>query len=269
MLQQMAHGWKLVSTNKRTLLLVAVYQLLWVVLLYNIIEHIVSPIVRALPNDPANAQTLQYFWLEARFLIAKTDIILPYLYLLIALLVVRSLIAPFVQGGIYGVLAKSKSEQTNIKFFSEIMQNWKPFVIYHWIKILAVTIPTIMLMAPITEQLTTHYFSISAKQLPWMPIILLVIWCFVISSIIYGLLIGLVNQLSWQQSLIILLKRALKLIGVAIIILLGIALLSVISQIVSLYMIGIISSALFFILPVIRTFLKAWTISTHMVQFEQ
>jgi|GEM_PF-4936060 len=269
MLQQLMQGWKIVSFNRRTFLLISLYQLFWTALLYIIINQLVTPILRVLPTKEVSDIASQYFWLEARFLVAKTDLVVPYLYLFAALLLIRMIISPFIQSGAFGTLARSRQEGGNNSFISEIKQGWKPFVILYWTKAIAIFVPIIMVTFPIIKPLIANYFTLPAGGISITHVALLFIWCILISFIIYGILIGKVNQLSWQKSLALLIKRALKLLGSALIIMSLALVIQAIFQLTFPLIIGVMSTIMFFILPIVRTFLKAWTVSTHIVQLEQ
>lgn len=269
MLNQLAQGWRLVALNKRTFLLISMYQLLWTVLLYFMIERIVSPILRALPSQGTSAAATQYYWLEIRFLAAKTELLLPYLYIVAALLLIRMAFTPFIQGGIFGALAKSRQEQAHNQFFKELKTNWKPFLLLYWIKTLSIAVPLIMVLLPSVKPLLEQYFTFPVKEVTLFPIMMLALWSIIVSALIYGILLGRVSQLSWQKTLTTLITQALKLLAVALFIAAILLVGHFIFQLSTLFISGLLSTILFFILPIVRTFLKAWSVSTHLIQFEQ
>ena len=269
MMQQLAMGWKNVVANKATVFLVSLYQMLWTILIYILIDRSVSPLVRALPDESVSSLATNYFWLETRFNLAKTDLILPYLYVLIALLIVRMILTPLIQCGTYGTLANShQRSETGTNFVNHVKQQWKPFVLMYWLKTIAILVPTVTVFVPIIKSLRANYFALSVEQLPLIQLSLLLLWSILVSCIAYCILLGIVKQLDWKQSLMRLMSRAVKLITIALTIASVAFTLNGLLQVTTFFLVGIISTLLFFIVPIIRTFFKAWTISTHMLHYD-
>ena len=269
MMQQLAMGWKNVVANKGTIFLVSLYQLLWTILIYILIERSVSPLVRALPDESVSSLATNYFWLETRFNLAKTDLILPYLYILVALLIVRMILTPLIQCGTYGTLANTyQRSETGSNFVKHVKHQWKPFLLTYWLKSIAILVPAVSVFVPIIKSLRVNYFSLTVEQLPLLQLGLLLLWSILVSCIAYCILLGIVKQLDWKQSLMRLMNHAVKLMTIALIIASLAFTLNGLLQVTTFFLVGIISTLLFFIVPIIRTFLKAWTISTHMLHYD-
>lgn len=269
MLHLLSRGLKLVMHNKRTLFIVSLYQLGWTLLLFFLVQRIVSPLMRALPDNSVNPNAAHYFWTEIKFVAAKTDTFLPYLYIFIGILLLRMIIAPFVQSGIFGTLASSNQHAAHNQFINQIKSYWKTFTLLYWVKMVAIIVPTAIVLTPVIKALFNSYFTFDIKSMPWFSISLLIIWTIVIKSLTYSLFIGITNQMSWQQSLINLVKKAFMLVTSLVVIIMISSILQGVLQLTSLFVAGFISSILFFIIPIIQTFMKAWTISTHTIQFNE
>lgn len=269
MLQLLSRGWKLVLHNKSALTVVSLYQLGWTLLLFFLTERIVTPLVRALPNSSVNQNAPYYYWTEMKFMAAKTDMLMPYLYTLVGLLLLRMIIAPFVQSGIFGTLANSNQQAEHNKFIAQIKSNWKAFTLLYWIKSIAIIVPAVIVFTPIVESLIQNYFTLNVKDIPWLAVSLLIIWSILVKSLTYSLQIGITMRISWQKSLLNLVKKVLMLIAVLVTIMIISSALHGILQVSSLFVASFISSIIFFISPILQTFMKAWTISTHTIQFSE
>lgn len=70
------------------------YNLLWGLILYTAVRSIVVPLLHRYPSPELSREAVQLFWLEGQFQITKTDLIVPYLWWALVLLLIRMVLSP-------------------------------------------------------------------------------------------------------------------------------------------------------------------------------
>jgi len=126
-------GWRLTVNHIYLVLLLFLYQLLWGVVIYRSIDSIVAPLLRRFPSDYPSETAVSHFLAEAQFLLFKTNLISPYLWMLGGLLLARMLLSPLINAGlIHSMLHQTRAEGSGTRFLEGIRRNWRAFLLLYW-----------------------------------------------------------------------------------------------------------------------------------------
>lgn len=95
-------GWTTTKRHKYALVALFLYRLLWGFFLYRLIDSIVAPVLERFPDPhPLGAAAKQIFAIEAQFRLLKTDLADRTLLLFGGMLLLRMLLTPILNAGLY------------------------------------------------------------------------------------------------------------------------------------------------------------------------
>ncbi|MDQ0063886.1 hypothetical protein [Paenibacillus harenae] len=136
----MKQGWQLAVKHFHLIILLFLYQLLWGFFLYRFIDSVVSPLLRRFPADYPSDTAVHLFLTEAQFQLLKTDILMPYVWMLGGLFVIRMLLTPLFNAGLFYSLHHSSTRSGGAtggggtKFIEGIRKAWKPVMLLYWLE---------------------------------------------------------------------------------------------------------------------------------------
>lgn len=128
MIRYWKNGWNLAWQQPFVLIVLLVYHFAWGFALYRYVAAIVTPLLYRYPQEGSVAAT-HLFWAEAQFRLTKTDLALPYLYGLVGLLLLRWLMTPLVNAGVYYSLHE-KQWNAGYRFCQGVKALAGPFMVY-------------------------------------------------------------------------------------------------------------------------------------------
>lgn len=139
MKNEMKQGWQLALKHMHLVILLFLYQLLWGFFLYRFVDSVVAPLLRRFPASYPSDTAVQLFITEAQFQLLKTDLIVPYVWLLGGLFAIRMLITPLLNAGLFYSLHHigTRSEgggPGGTRFFEGIRKAWKPIMLLYWLE---------------------------------------------------------------------------------------------------------------------------------------
>jgi len=263
MSQRLRQGWSVTKRHFNIMLLYFFYQALWGFILYRIIDRIVSPLLLRYPKITNSAEALQLFWVENQFNVLKTDLVVPYVWSIAAMLLLRMIITPIMQSGIYYSLYTMSQGAEQTAFRKGISLCWKPMMLVYWLKSLAIIAPLIYLLRPL--------FSLKANQSALTSIldqsgwlwIAYILWVAVISILCYMITLGIGAKLSPHQALLKSMKHTAKVLIIGVILAICYFFISVSVHSLSILWVTFLSFMLYQLLPLVRVIFKLWTISTQ------
>jgi len=263
MSQRIRQGWSVTKRHFKIILLYFFYQMLWGFFLYRIVDHIVSPLLLRYPKITNQSEAIQLFWIENQFNLLKTDMITPYLWSALGLLLLRMLLTPILQSGLnYSLYAMSQGEQ-HTQFRKGIASCWKPMTLMYWLKNLAIIAPLAYLLRPLFTA-HNHQAAITAvlEQSGWLWLAAL-LWAITISALFYIMSLGIGAQLSPLNALMKGAKHILQVLAIGIVLALIYGLISLSIHSLSILWVTFISFLLYQLLPLVRAIFKIWTISSQ------
>lgn len=256
-------GWRITRQHFKINVLLFLYQALWGFLLFRTIDQITSPLLLRYPSVANSAEALQLYWIEIEFQLLKTDILLPYILTFILLLVLRMLITPVWQSGIfYSAHAMCNGEQRS-NFRKGISTCWKPMMLLYWIKSLLILTPLLWILSPLLlEENKALALQAVLGTSSWIWAVFL-LWAALISVISYMIQLGIGAELTLVKAATSSLKHIGKvvLLGIIMMALYGVISLSI--HALSILWVTFISFLLYQLLPLIRSTCDIWLVSSQ------
>lgn len=196
--------------------LLFIYNLLWGVLVYAIIRSIVVPLLHRYPGPEIPRDAVQLFWLEGQFQIMKTDLIYPYLWWGLALLLVRLLFTPLLSAGVYYSLEHMELN-AGYRFMRGIRKLAASFTLLYAIQIVMVLVPLYLLTPKLMEAYGTHHSltAIAWQMSPWAGGYLA--YLFLLQTMFMYMQFGLASGRSPVWSLRLLIRNLLPVLLLAVI----------------------------------------------------
>ena len=262
-------GLKVLQMHRIILLFLCLYQTAWAFLLFQIINTILNPIVRSYPNIANQPNAAQLYLLEIKFQVLKTDMITPYLYGFMILLLIRMLITPFIHGGLYYSLANSENQPMHTSFIEGIKLKSKAMLACYWIKNVLIFAPLIIYLLPFIKQLSNSSVVIDWSFLLSAETIFICLWIIAVATTAYCIQLGIACNYAWLKVLNRSVKHGFKLLAITIVIgSIGLLSQAAIHSTTILWY-SLFTMLLFWLLPAIRTITKVWTISSHLHAVQQ
>ncbi|WP_168123064.1 hypothetical protein [Paenibacillus sp. HB172176] len=264
----MKQGWRLTFKHFYLLLLVFVYQLLWGFFLYRAIDETVSPLLRRFPGATASAQAVQTFLTEAQIELFKTDMAMPYLWMLGGLFAARMLLTPLFNAGFFHSMLQQSRSGGGTRFREGVRKAWKPVMLLYWLQALLTFAPAYFLLPKAYNALLTSHSTneLIMTLLPGAALWLL--WGIVVSLLSLSLQVGAVSEESmaavlWRSIRHFLPYAALSMLMWMIGMTLGLAVTGV-----SLVWAGFIALVVHQSYHLIKIMMKMWTLATQLLYLE-
>jgi len=265
MRKRLKMGWDMTVRHKYVLVLLFLYRLLWGFFLYRFVDSIVTPVIARYPDEHPNSDAAHLFLIEAQFRLLKTDLIDDTLWLLGGLLLLRMVLTPLINAGLFYSFRHS-AEEEGTRVLSGVRRAWKPVTLLYWMESALVALPAAWLL-PMAK---SRFFA-EPSLTDWLLELLPYAACW----LLYGLVVhlfclvmqfGAAAQEGALSSLGLALRRAFPLLGITLI-MVGIGLaVSAAAWAVSLLWSGFLAVALHQAFHFVRSLLKLWTAaSQHQV----
>lgn len=126
-------GWDMTRRHKYVLVVLFLYRLLWGFFLYRFIDHIVTPVLARYPDGHPNSNAVQLFWIEAQFRLMKTDILNDILWMLAAMFLIRMVLTPLLNAGLFYSFRHS-DDAHGTRVLAGIRKAWKPVTALYWLE---------------------------------------------------------------------------------------------------------------------------------------
>jgi hypothetical protein len=261
-------GWDMAVRHKYVLVLLFLYRLLWGFFLYRFIDSVVTPILARYPDKHPNSDAAHLFLIEAQFRLLKTDLASELLWMLGGLLLMRMVLTPLLNAGVfYSFHHAVEGEGTRV--FSGMRRAWKPVALLYWLENGFILLPAVWLL-PLAKDLFFSEPSVRTWLQELMPYaIAWTVWGLSLHLLFQFMQFGAVSREGILKGLVLAFRRALPLLSITLI-LLGIGLaVSLTAWAVSLLWSGFIAVLLHQAFHFIRSLLMLWTAaSQYQVWYE-
>ncbi|TLS49666.1 hypothetical protein FE782_23630 [Paenibacillus antri] len=161
-------GWAAARRSWFLLFLIFFYQYGWGFALYKYVKSIVVPLLHRYPGGELAQSADRLFWLEAEFQLTKTGLIAPYAWTILVLLLVRMLITPLLNAGIYNALANGGDGHRKA-FVRGAKTYAKPFLLLYGLQTLLTFAPLVWAIPRALAAASTAYDwpSVAAAAAPY------------------------------------------------------------------------------------------------------
>lgn len=238
------------------------YQMGWGILLYKLVQGVLVPLMHRYPGGEQPKQALQLFLAEGQFQLVKTDLSHSYLWWLAALLFVRMLLTPILNGGVYYSLTHSQ-QNAGYRFFRGIKELIFPFLIAYLIRIALSLIPLIWLLpkAQLQFSKSASFEQAALELLPWL--VGLLIYGFLLHLLFMYVQFAIAANLGILSTVITFIRHSLPIIGLAMILLLSSGLLAGIIVTATYVWAGLVALIIYQLFPLFHIFMQMWAITSQ------
>ncbi|SEG77130.1 hypothetical protein [Paenibacillus sp. UNC499MF] len=241
-----------------------VYQFAWGILLYKWVQSIIVPLLHRYPAGDQPQSAVQLFVAESQFRLVKTDLIQPYLEWLIILLAVRMLISPMLNAGVLYSL-EHRQMNAGYRFMKGIRELLLPFFLYYLLQTVLMLAPLYWL-APKALALFNEaygYEQLLLSLLPWAA--LYAVYALLIQLLFLFLQFGRASEdrRGLLAVLPVVFRQGLRITCNALLLILLGFLLAVAATTASYVWAGLTALIIHQIYPLVRTFVKMWSIAAQ------
>lgn len=257
-------GWDMTRRHKYVLVVLFLYRLLWGFFLYRFVDHVVTPILARYPDGHPNSNAVQLFWIEAQFRLMKTDIMNGILWMLAAMFLLRMVLTPLLNAGLFYSFSHS-DDAHGTRVLAGIRKAWKPVTILYWVENVLALLPLVWLVPVAKSRLFVHP-SLEDWGHSLLPLLLgWIVWCFAVHLAFQFMQFSAASGNSILSGLGRACRRALPLIAVTLSIV-GIGLGASLAQATaSMLWTGFAAVALQQAFQLVRSLITLWTAAS---QFE-
>lgn len=258
-------GWKSTLSQFPVIILLFLYQLLWSVFLYKLVNSAVMPLLARYPDPAPNSISRLLFLIEGQLELQQNTNVFIYGWILAGMFILRLVITPFIHAGIFQGLLAHEEEGAGWVFFHGMKKLWRPVCLFYVLELICIVIPSYWLLPKLYSLLLLWLQTGTNSPLFHLSLYILGWW-------VYGYLIhqsllfaqfGYISQEGAFSALWIYLKNFIP--GILISLFLGVISLLLFSLIstVSWIWVGLLSLLLHQFYPFPHSVLKLWHISSQ------
>jgi hypothetical protein len=239
-----------------------VYQLVWGIVLYKLISSVVLPLLHRYPGDSLDQGGVHLFLAESQFRLLKTDVTHPYLWLLLAILLMRMAFTPLLNAGVYFSLHHTEYN-AGYRFARGIKELAAPFLLYYIVQMLLTAAP-LYWIAPKVKQLFLHSVSYENMMLQLAPYLIgYWVYVYLIELIFTYVMIGKTTDNRPAKSAPFLVRYCLPVATMTLAMLLLTGLLSLVVAAASLIWAGFLALVLYQAYRFCKVFCDLWLLSSQ------
>ena len=268
MWQTIKAGWSIAWRQPFAVFALFLYNLAWGVVLYKLIQSIVLPLLHRYPGHELSPEALQLFWIEGQFRLMKTNLVEPYLWWALALIVLRMLIHPLLNAGVYYSL---HHRELNAGYrFVEGIRKLTPSYLGLYILQLALSLAPLVPLVPHLEETFGKHSSYAGLGYAILPAVgLYLAYLFLIQLLFMHLQIGKVSGRSLPFTLFFTLRQLPVILLTALIVLAITTTLTALVYAASFLWAGFIALIGLQAYRLAQTFFKLWAICTQYALWEK
>jgi hypothetical protein len=255
-------GWSAAHRSRFLLLLLFLYQYITGFTLFKYVKATVVPLLHRYPDNELMESASRLFWIEAEFQLTKTDLITPYVWTFAIFLLVRLIVTPVMNSGIYYALTNNEGSQRKA-FTLGVKKYAKPFFLLYALQSLLTLAPLLWAVPRALEAASTAYdwTSIALGILPyaagWMA------YQGLLSLVFMHICFGIVGGQSGWAGLSVVIRQALPAVLLALATFAIAGAIGLATAALSLWWAGFLALLIHQTYPLVRTLLKLWAISTQ------
>lgn len=262
MLQSIKQGWSSTMRQFSILILLFIYQLGWGLVLYQFIQSIIHPLLRRYPGNIMPESTVQLFFNEAQFQLAKTHISYSYITIFALLVLFRIIISPLIQAGLCHAIHVAPMREKR-SFLQGVKRYGRTFIMLYWLQLVLALLPLYWIW-PYAYQVYVEQFSLQPIIMELLPVLIgWGLYGFVLHLFFLYIQIGKVSQRPFLASITAAGRHLLPIAGVALLLLLFSGLIAGIVAMVSMVWAGLLAILLHQMYHLLRTIFKVWGITSQ------
>lgn len=258
-------GWASTARQLPVAILLFLYQLLWGVFLYRVVDSAVTAAMKRYPDPAVDQLSRLLFIIEGQMELKNNPDVLLLVGLICGMVLLRLLLTPLIRAGIYhGLLGESGGEGAGWLFFQGIRQRWKPVVLIYFLELVLTLLPGYWLL-PRLYNLLPGILQAEQGQLLQAGILLVCwgIWIYLIKQCLVFITLGWLTEQNILPALRLYLHRLPAVISISCILgAIGISALGSFS-LMSWVWTGILGLIIQQVYPFVRSMLNIWSLASQ------
>lgn len=260
-------GWTTLKSQFPSVIILFLYQLLWGLFLYRLVDTAVTALLQRYPNPPPTALSQILFLLEGQINLWSNPDVRLYCWLLGGMAVVRMILTPLIQAGIFYGFTPADQQNPGFPLFRGMKEFGKPVILFYALELMLTMLPAFWIVPRLLSLWPELAGGGGAPLRAWLVGIGLVLgW------LIYGWLIrqfllfaqfGYLFKAGVWSSLLLCFKSLLQAIGITAILGAFGVLLFLLFGTVSWFWTGLLALILQQIYPLFRSAFKVWKVSSQ------
>ncbi|RRJ63112.1 hypothetical protein EHV15_09370 [Paenibacillus oralis] len=213
-------GWDLLKSQFPSVIILFLYQLLWGLFLYRLVDTAVTALLQRYPDPPPTQLSRFLFLLEGRIYLGSNPDVRLYLGLLIGMAVLRLLLTPLIQAGIFYGLVPSESRAHGLPLFRGMKEFWKPVAVFYALEFTLIILPSFWIV-PKLLRLWPHLLGAGGQMAPMLTGLIYILGWFVYGWLVRQCILyvqfGYLFKSSVWGSLLVCFRHLLQGIGISLI----------------------------------------------------
>jgi len=269
MITFLKEGWKAAARQPFLVLTLFLYRFAWGFGLYKLAQSIILPLMYRHPGslEGVPASQLQLFLAEGQFILLKTDISHSYLWLLLGLLLVRMVLTPLLNAGLYFSLANTRLN-AGYRFVRGIRELGRSYYLLFAAQMALTLAPLYWVLPKAIRSISAArtYEALLWNALPYLGGML--VYGYLLHLLFMFLQFGRAWSAPLNRTLGTLLRHSPAILGMALLLLGGILLVSALVTGASLYWASFWTLVLYQAYRFLETLFGVWTIAAQHQLFK-
>lgn len=265
MFKYLAAGWKMTLWNPFLILFIFLYQWLWGSVLYRFIQSIVVPVLHRYPGAEQAKELQLLFWAESQFHLMKTNLASPYVWVLVSILLIRMVLTPLIQAGIFDSIHQTHIDGQR-SFVKGIRRLAAPFFLLYMLQMTLMLAPLYWIWPKLREQ--WPYLLHGNIDSTWIMIAVgMLLYIAIIKLLFLYIQLGLTTSTNFLVPLQLMLKHLIPILVLSLSVAGVYFLLAMSGFVLSYVYAGLLTIVLHQIFQLINTLFRLWHISTQHQYF--
>lgn len=212
-------GWHSMKEQFYILILLFIYRLFWGYFMYKFIKSAVVPVLLRYPDADAGGSSIGrlLYYIEGQAALHRDPDVRQWLWLLLALTVLRLLLSPFIRAGLLHELHQERAGERGLFFFPGMKRYGLPVLLFSLVEWALALLPLYWLLPKMYRLLLNgildypHLLTLVPYVLGWL------VYLFLVRKLLLYMQFGYTAGTGMFTSLLIALKVLLHSIGISVI----------------------------------------------------
>ncbi|WP_055105440.1 hypothetical protein [Paenibacillus ihumii] len=266
------NGWSSVKRQFPSVIILFLYQLLWGVFLYRLVNTAVVQVLHRYPDPPPHDLSRILFIIEGQSRFWQTPEVHHYIWILAGMVILRLLLTPLIHAGILYGLLPTEERASGLPLFRGMQKFWKPAALFYFLELALILIPTVWLLPELYASLLpllqggsriSAVLSTAAYVIGWLG------YTWFIRQTVLFLQFGYLFKGNVWPSLLLCWRHLLPGLGISIILAASCSVLFILFGTISWIWTGLLALILQQAYPFFRSVFRIWKISSQYCLWQQ
>lgn len=266
------NGWSSVKRQFPSVVILFLYQLLWGVFLYRLVNTAVIQVLQRFPDPPPHELSRILFIIEGQSRFWQTPEVQHYIWILIGMIMLRLLLTPLIRAGILYGLLPAEERAAGLPLFRGMQKFWKPVTLFYCLELILLLIPTLWLLPKAYASLSiflqggSHvptFLTVTAYIVGWLG------YSWFIRQCLLFLQFGYLFKGSAWPSLLVCWRHLMTGLGISITLAISCSIIFILFGTTSWIVTGLLALILHQTYPFFRSVFKIWKISSQYCLWQQ